>query len=188
MDEHPTRTFSQVGPLWQTLRRQGGEAGVGGCGCAVRGSARRLLGWSRWPRPFSTMDIAACATGLCCLSFGTTGRARRSEQAGIGAPCSGAYVLRHTLATTMVRPNVPICAARHPQGDHPTGSSPANRCITAVRGCLSPLLNLSEKSYVAGFQRVVDPKGRPVPFFFASHPGADSAPPFLLTGDRGLAP
>jgi len=28
---------------------------------------------------------------------------RLLRQAGIGAPCSGAYVLRHTLATTMVR-------------------------------------------------------------------------------------
>ena len=28
---------------------------------------------------------------------------RLLRQAGIGAPCSGAYVLRHTIATTMVR-------------------------------------------------------------------------------------
>jgi site-specific recombinase XerD len=28
---------------------------------------------------------------------------RLLRQAGIGAPCSGVYVLRHTLATTMVR-------------------------------------------------------------------------------------
>jgi hypothetical protein len=28
---------------------------------------------------------------------------RLLRQAGIGAPCSGAYVLQHTLATTMVR-------------------------------------------------------------------------------------
>src|ERR1700738_498488 len=31
---------------------------------------------------------------------------RLLRQAGIGAPCSGAYVLRHTLATTMVRTGV----------------------------------------------------------------------------------
>lgn len=31
---------------------------------------------------------------------------RLLRQAGIGAPCSGAYVLRHTLATTMVRSGV----------------------------------------------------------------------------------
>ena len=31
---------------------------------------------------------------------------RLLRQAGIGAPCSGAYVLRHTLATTLVRSGV----------------------------------------------------------------------------------
>ena len=35
-----------------------------------------LLRWSRWPRPYFTMAIAACAIGPCSLLFGTT-RGRR---------------------------------------------------------------------------------------------------------------
>jgi hypothetical protein len=47
-----------------------------------------------------------------------------------------------------------------------------------VRGCLSPLLNLSEKSYVTGFQRVVDPKESSSPVFLLLIRGL-TPPPFF---------
>lgn len=56
-------------------------------------SAERAVFLSHQPphRPLRTCSVLADLVN------------RLLRQAGIGAPCSGAYVLRHTLATTMVR-------------------------------------------------------------------------------------
>ena len=67
-----------------------------------------LASYLRDGRPVSTERAVFLSCGpahppICGNGFMAKLVNRLLRQAGIGAPCSGAYVLRHTLATTMVR-------------------------------------------------------------------------------------
>ncbi len=70
-----------------------------------------LAGYLREARPISSERAVFLSLVPPHKPLGDVGTVinlvnRLLRQAGIGAPCSGAYVLRHTLATTMVRRGV----------------------------------------------------------------------------------
>ena len=70
-----------------------------------------LAGYLREARPISSERAVFLSLVAPYKPLGGVGTLinlvnRLLRQAGIGAPCSGAYVLRHTLATTMVRSGV----------------------------------------------------------------------------------